>query len=62
MKNKKKLIKPVGKVNIFASYGLISWAVNEEGRKFMKWGEEGWIPTKVEYEKEKKEENEEKKK
>ena len=40
----KILKKPKGEVEIFASFGLISWGMGEEGRKFVKWGEEKWVP------------------
>ena len=56
MEVEKKLIKPVGELQIFASFGLISWAVDEEGKKFIKWDQKEWVPAEVEYEKEKNEE------
>ena len=38
----KKLIvlkTPQGEINQYASYGMMKWGVDDNGRKFVKWGE-----------------------
>ena len=55
----KKLIvlkTPQGEINQYASYGMMKWGVDDNGRKFVKWGEKEWLPADpAEYENEKEE-------
>ena len=39
------LNKPKGEVTTYASFDHASWGVDEDGRSFVKWGEEKWIPS-----------------
>ena len=55
-KELKILRKPQGEVEIFAMFGLMAWGVDETGRKFVKWGQELWVPADPEDQYEKKEE------
>ena len=62
----KKLIvlkKPQGEISIYASCGMMKWGVDDDGRKYVKWGEKEWLPAcpeeGEEEKKEKKEEEEE---
>ena len=62
----KKLIvlkAPQGEINVYASYGLMTWGVDNNGKKFVKWGENEWMPadpTENEDEKEEEKKMEEK--
>ena len=55
----KILRKPQGEVKIFAMFGLMSWGADETGRKFVKWGQESWVPVDPEDKYEKTEEKKE---
>ena len=39
------LKKPKGEVTTYASFDHALWEVDEDGRSFVKWGEEKWIPS-----------------
>ena len=39
------LKKPKGEVNISASFGIVSWGTDEDGKNFVKWDQEKWVPT-----------------
>ena len=40
------LKKPKGEVSQYASYGMMKWGKDEDGKIFIKWGDEEWLPAK----------------
>ena len=38
------LKKPKGKVEVYASFGQISWGTDKDGICFVKWNQEKWVP------------------
>ena len=43
-KNNPKLSKPTGEVQVLAAWGLMKWGGDSNGEKFLKWGDNEWVP------------------